>query len=65
MLVSLAEPCGLMGNFLTQTQRTIRGERVRMLCGFETISRKVADAIAALDATLHQGGVTGAIQGIR
>jgi len=65
MLVSLAEPCGLLGNFLTQTQLTIRGERVRMLCGLETISRKVADAIAVLDVSLRQGGAAGAIQGIR
>ena len=62
MLVSLAEPCGLLANFLTQTQLTIRGERIRMLCGLETISRKVAAAIAALDANLRQNG---AIQAIR
>jgi len=65
ILVSLAEPCGLLSNFLTQTQLTVRGERIRMLCGLETISRKVADAVAALDATLRQSGATGAIQAIR
>ncbi|MBZ5575625.1 MAG: GPP34 family phosphoprotein [Acidobacteriia bacterium] len=58
MLVSLAEPCGLLGFFLTDMQRAVRGERIRMLCHLETISRKVAEAIAALDASLRQGGST-------
>jgi len=57
MLVSLAEPCGLLPCFLTITQLTVLGERIRIICNLETISRKVAAAIAALDASLHQGGI--------
>lgn len=64
MLVSLAEPCGLLGFFLTEMQRTVRRERIQMLCNLETISRKVAAAIASLDASLHQGGA-GGIQALR
>ena len=66
MLVSLAEPCGLLGCFLTEMQRTVRSERIGMLCGLETISRKVADAIASLDESLHPGGsATNAAQWLR
>ena len=55
MLVSIAEPCGLLGYVLTEAQLAARRQRIQMLCNLETISRKVADAINALDATLHQG----------
>ena len=55
MLVSIAEPCGLLGYVLTEAQLAARRQRIQMLCNLETISRKVADAIRALDATLHQG----------
>jgi len=55
MLVSIAEPCGLLGYVLTGMQLAARRQRIQMLCNLETISRKVADAINALDATLHQG----------
>ena len=55
MLVSIAEPCGLLGYVLTEAQLAARQQRIQMLCNLETISRKVADAIRALDATLHQG----------
>ena len=55
MLVSIAEPCGLLGYVLTEAQLAARRQRIQMLCNLETISRKVADAIDALDATLHQG----------
>lgn len=55
MLVSIAEPCGLLGYVLTEAQLAARQQRIQMLCNLETISRKVADAIDALDATLHQG----------
>jgi hypothetical protein len=55
MLVSIAEPCGLLGYVLTEAQLAARQQRIQMLCNLETISRKVADAINALDATLHQG----------
>jgi len=55
MLVSIAEPCGLLGYVLTEAQLAARRQRIRMLCNLETISRQVAGAIDALDATLHQG----------
>jgi hypothetical protein len=55
MLVSLAEPCGLLGHVLSEAQLRSRQERIRMLCNLETISRKVADAIGGLDYTLHHG----------
>jgi hypothetical protein len=55
MLVSIAEPCGLLGYVLSDTQLSSRRERIQMLCGLETISRKVTAAIAGLDSTLHQG----------
>ena len=55
MLVSIAEPCGLLGHLLTDAQLTGRRERIQALCKFETISRKVADAINDLERTLHHG----------
>jgi len=55
MLVSIAEPCGLLGYVLNDAQLQSRQERIRMLCNLETISRKVTDAIAGLDYTLHHG----------
>jgi Golgi phosphoprotein 3 len=55
MLVSIAEPCGLLGYVLSDTQIKSREERIQTLCNLETISRKVTAAIAGLDATLHQG----------
>lgn len=55
MLVSIAEPCGLLGYVLSSTQLESRRERIRMLCHLETISRKVTAAIAGLDAGLHHG----------
>jgi golgi phosphoprotein 3 len=54
MLVSIAEPCGLLGYVLTDAQLAGRRQRIQTLCNLETISRKVAGAIAGLDATLHQ-----------
>jgi hypothetical protein len=55
MLVSIAEPCGLLGYVLSDTQLDSRRERIQMLCNLETISRKVTAAIAGLDASLHHG----------
>jgi hypothetical protein len=55
MLVSIAEPCGLLGYVLTEAQLAARRQRILMLCNLETISRQVTDAINGLDATLHQG----------
>ena len=54
MLVSIAEPCGLLGYVLTEDQAAARQQRIGMLCGLETISRKVAAAIASLDSTMRQ-----------
>jgi golgi phosphoprotein 3 len=54
MLVSIAEPCGLLGYVLTDSQMQARRQRIQMLCGLETISRKVTAAIASLDATMRQ-----------
>ena len=53
MLVSIAEPCGLLGYVLTHAQISARRPRIQMLCHLETISRKVADAIAGLDASMQ------------
>jgi Golgi phosphoprotein 3 len=55
MLVSIAEPCGLLEYVLSRTQIESRRERIQMLCNLETISRKVIAAIAGLDASLHHG----------
>ena len=55
MLVSIAEPCGLLGYVLSDTQLDSRRERIQMLCTLETISRDVTAAIAGLDSSLHQG----------
>jgi Golgi phosphoprotein 3 len=54
MLVSIAEPCGLLGYVLEETELERRRDRVQTLCNLETISRKVARAIARLDGTLRQ-----------
>ena len=55
MLVSIAEPCGLLGYVLSESQVAARRARIDLLCNMETISRKVAEAIRALDITVHQG----------
>jgi hypothetical protein len=55
MLVSIAEPCGLLGYVLTHAQLSARRARIQMLCNLETISRKVAGAIAGLDASMQHG----------
>jgi len=54
MLVSLAEPCGLLGYALTEAQIAARRQRIETLSNLETISRKVTAAIAGLDATMRQ-----------
>ena len=55
MLVSIAEPRGLLGYVLSETQLESRRDRIQMLCHLETISRKVSEAIVNLDLKLHQG----------
>ncbi|MDR3703561.1 MAG: GPP34 family phosphoprotein [Candidatus Sulfopaludibacter sp.] len=54
MLVSIAEPCGLLPYVLSDSQLGARRQRIQMLCNLETISRKVTAAITGLDATLRQ-----------
>ncbi len=54
MLVSIAEPCGLLGYVLSDSQIEARRRRIHMLCNVETISRKVADAILELETSLRQ-----------
>jgi len=53
MLVSLAEPCGLLPYVLADTQIEARRQRIQTLCNLETISRKVAAAISELDASVR------------
>lgn len=55
MLVSIAEPCGILGYVLTDAQLSARRDRIQMLCKLETISRKVADAIYDLEIAVRQG----------
>jgi hypothetical protein len=54
MLVSIAEPCGLLGYVLSESALALRRPRIQMLCNLETISRKVTEAIFELDGTLRQ-----------
>lgn len=53
MLLSIAEPCGLLSYVLTEAQLEARKERIRALSNLETISRKVIAAIVSLDATMR------------
>jgi hypothetical protein len=54
MLVSIAEPCGLLEYVLSESTIALRRKRVQTLCNLETISRKVSDAIVSLESTLRQ-----------
>ena len=54
MLVSIAEPCGLLGSVLSETALGVRQPRIQMLCNLETISRTVADAILGLETTVRR-----------
>jgi hypothetical protein len=54
MLVSIAEPCGLLGYVLSDQQLEARRQRIQMLCKLETISRKVTAAIVSLDHSMRQ-----------
>ncbi|HEV2444981.1 MAG TPA: GPP34 family phosphoprotein, partial [Candidatus Sulfopaludibacter sp.] len=53
ILLSLAEPCGLLPYILNHRELEARKERIRMLSSLETISRKVTAAIVSLDATMR------------
>jgi hypothetical protein len=54
MLVSIAEPCGLLGYVLSESALAARATRIQMLCNLETISRTVRAAIIDLEGTLRQ-----------
>jgi hypothetical protein len=53
MLVSIAELCGLLGFVLSEAELANRRDRIKTLCSLETISRKVAGAIEALDKSVR------------
>jgi Golgi phosphoprotein 3 len=53
MLVSIAEPCGLLPYVLSDHQVENRQERIRVLSNLETISRKVTAAILSLDSAMR------------
>ena len=54
MLVSIAEPCGLLSYVLSDAVLEARRQRIHLLCHTETISRKVADAILGLETSMRQ-----------
>jgi hypothetical protein len=54
MLVSIAEPCGLLHYVLSENELAARRARIQMLCNMETISRQVSTAIVSLEASLRQ-----------
>jgi hypothetical protein len=54
MLVSIAEPCGLLGYVLSEAALSTRRHRIQLLCNMETISRKVTDAILGLEGSMRQ-----------
>jgi hypothetical protein len=54
MLVSLAEPCGLLQYVLSDNQLAARRARIQTLCNMETISRKVTGAIVNLETSLRR-----------
>ena len=53
MLVSIAEPCGLLNYILSDSALALRKARIQMLCNLETISRKVTAAIFSLESTMR------------
>jgi Golgi phosphoprotein 3 len=54
MLVSIAEPCGLLGYVLSEAAMSSRRQRIQLLCNMETISRKVTDAILGMETTMRR-----------
>ena len=54
MLVSLAEPSGLLRCVLGPRELETRRQRIEALANLETISRKVRVAIADLEASARQ-----------
>ena len=53
MLVSIAEPCGLLHYVLGESELAARRPRIQTLCNMETISRQVTGAIVSLEASLR------------
>ena len=53
MLVSVADACGLLGYVLSDVELENRKERIQVLTGIETISRKVREAILGLDQSVR------------
>jgi golgi phosphoprotein 3 len=58
MLVSIAAACGLLSFVLSETQLIARQKRIQILCGLETISRKVTAAIIDLNTSMSQAMAT-------
>jgi golgi phosphoprotein 3 len=56
MLVSIAEASGLLNLVLSDEELRKRQERINALCGFETISRTVAEAIYELAEHIRWAG---------
>ena len=54
MLVSIAEPCGLLSYVLNDVALSLRKQRIETLCKLETISRQVTAAILGLEATVRR-----------
>jgi Golgi phosphoprotein 3 len=54
MLVSIAEPCGLLSYVLSDGTLSLRKQRIETLCNLETISRQVTAAILGLEATVRR-----------
>ena len=54
MLVSIAEPSGLLEYVLSESALAARATRIQMLCNLETISRTVKSAILDLESTLRR-----------
>ena len=54
MLVSIAEPCGLLSFVLSAGALNLRRQRIATLCNLETISRQVTAAILKLDSVMRQ-----------
>ena len=54
MLVSIAEPCGLLSYVLSDGALSLRKQHIETLCNLETISRQVTAAILGLEATVRR-----------
>jgi golgi phosphoprotein 3 len=54
MLAALAQQCGLLEFVLSNADLRRRRERIGRLCGVETVSRKVNQAIGNLDASMRR-----------